>query len=334
MKCKCMQTMALLSFLFVFSQTTFAKVWRVNNNAGVSADFTQPGTAIANPAVQNGDTIYLEGSAAFYQGFSVTKKLVFIGTGYFLTENTGLQANSNDSWVSNIIIDSLGSGTSFYGIRTGIIQVNSNVDNLIISRCHLGIAGNSSFTNSKAANWIISKCYLSGFNFTAGFNFENLQIVNCFLNSTFGIASSINGLFRNNLVSAGSFSLVNSYVANNIFLSSGAPVFTNCTVKYNLAQSNILPAGNNNQNNIPAANLFTLTGSTDGRYQLRGGSPAIGAGEPVNGVTPDIGPFGTADPYRLSGIPSIPTIYALTVPSSVPSSATTMTITVSTRSNN
>ncbi len=41
--------------------------------------------------------------------------------------------------------------------------------------------------------------------------------------------------------------------------------------------------------------------STDGQFQLKAGSPALGAGETVSGITPDCGPFGTSDPYRLSG---------------------------------
>ena len=168
---------------------------------------------------------------------------------------------------------------------------------------------------------------------SAAYVFENLQVTNCFLTAIFNITTNINGLIRNNIFT-NHVTISNSYIANNIFLNSPTLSFTNCTVKYNIAQVNVLPAGNSNQNNISQASLFTLTGSTDGRYQLKAGSPAIGAGEPVNGVTPDAGVFGTADPYRLSGIPPIPTIYALTVPASVPSSATSMTVTVSTRSNN
>jgi hypothetical protein len=47
--------------------------------------------------------------------------------------------------------------------------------------------------------------------------------------------------------------------------------------------------------------------STDGQWQLKVGSPAIGAGE---GGT-DIGMFGGEYPYVLSGLPPIPAIYGL-----------------------
>jgi hypothetical protein len=107
-------------------------------------------------------------------------------------------------------------------------------------------------------------------------------------------------------------------------------------VKYNVSNQNNLPdpVVNNNKVNQNAALFFVGGTSADAQYQLGATSPALAAGEPINGVTPDAGAFGTADPYRLSGIPPIPAIYSLTVPASVPATATSMTITFSTRSNN
>jgi hypothetical protein len=330
----CMHAMAMLCCSFIISQTTFAKVWRVNNNTGVHADFTQLSTALTNAAVLQGDTMYLEGSPTVYNGATLSKKLVIIGTGYFLSENTGLQASPHESWISSITLDSLASGSSFYGIRLNQVFTNSNVDNITVSRCQASISSNNSVPNSRLSNWIINKSYVNSISFgNTVYVFENLQITNCIVSGPASIVSNINGLVRNNIITS-SWATSNCYITNNIFLNFPTLNFTNCTIKYNIAQSNVLPAGNNNQNNISQASLFTLTGSTDGKYQLRQGSPAIGAGEPVNGITPDAGPFGTDDPYRISGIPPIPTIYELTVPASVPSSATSMTITVSTRSNN
>jgi hypothetical protein len=54
------------------------------------------------------------------------------------------------------------------------------------------------------------------------------------------------------------------------------------------------------------------TGSNDGIFQLKAGSPAIGAG--VGGV--DMGLFGGSDPYVLSGLPAIPAIWFISAPSS------------------
>jgi len=57
--------------------------------------------------------------------------------------------------------------------------------------------------------------------------------------------------------------------------------------------------------------LFLGTGSTDGKWQLKAGSPAIGAG--VGGI--DCGAFGGLGPYILSGLPTGPVIYQLNVSS-------------------
>ena len=48
--------------------------------------------------------------------------------------------------------------------------------------------------------------------------------------------------------------------------------------------------------------VFKYTGSTDGRYKLKAGSPAIGYG--VGGV--DCGIYGGPEPYVLSGMPTVP----------------------------
>ncbi|HKO79473.1 MAG TPA: hypothetical protein VJU78_03720, partial [Chitinophagaceae bacterium] len=269
----------------IFSKSVNAKVWRINNNAGVSRDFAQLSTAVANASVVNGDTLYVEASATAYNAVTFDKQLVVIGPGYFLTENTGLQANPNDVSIGSIILDSLASGSSFFGIHPGVLYTNSNTDNITISRCQLQLFYNTSIANSKLSNWIINKCYLSQVNFAASsFIFENLQLTNSFLTSSFTIAGTmINGLLRNNIFLNGVIAN-NCYISNNIFLNGSTLTFTNCTVRYSISQVNNLPAGNNNQNNITQASLFTLTGSSDGRYQLRMGSPASAAGEPISGV--------------------------------------------------
>ncbi len=69
-------------------------------------------------------------------------------------------------------------------------------------------------------------------------------------------------------------------------------------------------ATNGNQQNVDMATVFIGTGSTDGKWQLKGGSPAIGTG--TGGQ--DIGAFGGPSPYVLSGIPPIPTIYDVVAP--------------------
>jgi hypothetical protein len=320
----------LLLFLSLLSGLSFlhAKVWRVNNQTGISANFTSLGAAFSSSTVLAGDTIYLEGSSSNYSFVTLNKRLVIIGPGYFLSDaggNLGLQFNTEAAKVS-IAVDSLASGSEFHGLQ-GNIFLNSNADNIKMIRCNIVFNLNSSFANSRAVNIEFRQCYV---NISFSGVMENLVVTNCIINGM-QTNSLINGLIRNNTV-PGPCSVNNSYISNNIFLSS--VTFTNCTIKNNLSNANNLPATNNNQVAIPIGTLIINTGSTDGRYMLAASSPARGAGETINGETPDAGAFGTGDPYRLSGIPAIPSIYSLQAPSSVPATATFLTVTLSTRSNN
>lgn len=317
--------------------TVQAKVWRVNNNAGVSANFTTLVNAVASAAVVNGDTVYVEGSATNYDGINLSKRLVIIGAGYSLSGaggNAGLQANPNPSIVSSIYVDSLASGSIFIGL-TVTAYLNSNVDNITFIRCSLNLQQFNPVPNSYAiSNLLVKQCkaYIA----LNTFKLENPQVINClFISSQAQLGNCINGLFRNNTLVQSGGTLNNCYVSNNI-LSSTSFTFTNCLVKYNISTLNNLPdpVANNNKINQNGALFFVGGASADAQYQLGATSPALAAGEPINGVTPDAGAFGTADPYRLSGIPPIPTIYSLNVPATVPATATTMTITFSTRSNN
>ncbi|HUR10478.1 MAG TPA: hypothetical protein VM012_03875, partial [Flavitalea sp.] len=45
---------------------SYAKIWRLNNNAGVAADFTTLQSAHNSASVGNGDTLHLEGSPTSY----------------------------------------------------------------------------------------------------------------------------------------------------------------------------------------------------------------------------------------------------------------------------
>jgi hypothetical protein len=329
---------AVLIAICMFSLgTAHAKVWRINNNTGVSNNFVSLAAAFSNAAVQHGDTLYVEGSATVYDAGLISKRLVIIGTGYLLSgtgANPGLQANPNAVSLNTLTIDSLATGSTFIGISVTAF-LNSNVDNITFTRCNLNLQQNTSIANSFAiSNLVVNKCraYIT----FGSFRLENPQVTNClFINSQAHMTNVVNGLFRNNTLSASGVTLNNCYVTNNIF-SAGTFTVNNSVVKYNISTHNNLPDPvlNNNKVNQSAASLFTGGASADGQYQLSAASPALTAGEPIGGVTPDAGAFGTADPYRLSGIPPIPAIYSLYVPASIPASATSMTIIFSTRSNN
>lgn len=348
--------MKYLSFLILFIAAGLqsqAKVWRINNNAGVVADFISGAAAVASSSVLNDDTLHFEGSATAYAGFTLNKRLVIIGTGYFINganSNPGLQANPYSATFANagISFDSTASGSTLIGLDLFTFYLGPNLgsatDNITLTRCRLSYLGeNYGYTaNTKMAGWVINKCY-----FQSGINLnnellENWQVTNNIFAGGISMSkiTNLNNLIRNNIFRS-SIDIFSAYFSNNIIINTTFTV-TNVTVKNNICIG-AAPAGfapyvglnGNIANQTDAAVFEGLTGnSTDGQWRLKAGSPAIGAGETIATITPDCGAFGTADPYVLSGIPAIPTIYALTVPASVPSNATSMSVTISTKSNN
>lgn len=344
-----LKSLFLIVPLFVLSgYTAQAKIWRINNTPGVAADFNNYSTAIASALVNNDDTLHLEASVTGYSVGLLSKRLVVIGTGYFLGgagSNPGLQASTNGAFISGAIsFDSLSTGSRFLGVHiNGDLWLDPRADNITFERCRFNsISWNTqaASTANRAQNIVFNKCYFNGASPATLFYYDNLQITNCMVNSTISFTGANIGsaLMRNNIFrGSAQLNFSNTYFANNIILDIVPGNFNplSSTIKNNIAENNLLPAGSGNQNNITEATIFInpVGASTDGQWQLAAGSPAVGAGETVGGITPDCGPFGTADPYRLSGIPPVPTIYSLTVPANI-GVGQPLNITVSTRSNN
>jgi hypothetical protein len=341
--------MKYLFFLFVLTiagHASNAKVWRINNNPGVTADFNSCQAALSSASVLNDDTLHIEGSATTYLGFTLDKRLVIIGTGYFINgadANTGLQANPYTSYFGSaaVLFDSSASGSVIMGLDNVFFGAGPNLgsatDNITITRCYVSTI--SQFygysPNTKMSGWKLNKCYISSVNLSP-LVIQNWEITNNIIVSSFDIANTnnLNNLVRNN-VFRNSINIYSAYFTNNIIIGTTFNV-VNVVIRNNISTGSNLPAGSGNVNGSSDAVLFQgLAGNTtDGQWRLKAGSPAIGIGETISAITPDCGAFGTGDPYRLSGIPAIPTIYLLTVPAAVATSATTMPITISTKSNN
>jgi hypothetical protein len=287
--------------------------------------------------------------------------------------NTGLQQNVNTSRVNGIIFNQGSAATPTSGANlcliagldiVGPVQLN-NVAGVRITRCL--ISGQITFANyasvpvagiSFTKNYITDGIGISNFTGTPSVDvtFENniFSAIAGFANGTVQISlpTTMKGLFRNNIYNEGSFQLAlsNFYVTNNIFT---AAVLSNTNVN-NVYKNNIFVAATANNGvvngtagnvtgvaltNIFASNVTSSTTVGDNRFNLLVGganpNPAVNGGETIGAVvTPECGAYGATDPYRPSGIHAIPTIYFLNVPSGVAAGATSMQISVSTRSNN
>lgn len=99
-------------------------------------------------------------------------------------------------------------------------------------------------------------------------------------------------------------------------------------LSHNIANNSLFGSENNNQTNVPISEIFIVSNSQDGKYQIKEGGAADGKGR--DGV--DIGPFGGAKPYKLSGLPDIPVIYQLST-GGVANSAGKLPITIKVKAN-
>jgi hypothetical protein len=217
-------------------------------------------------------------------------------------------------------------------IAAAVTSVTVNIENCIFSDTTNNGTTGVGFTNKIRGllrNNTFNQC---GQIFCYNFYIANNLVVG---NTNFGnVTQSGNNIYRNNILSYNA-NAQNTFVTNtlpnsgNIFAQNMAPVFVG-------TPDNVFNSGTNTYNN-----RIDKTGSTlEGRFDLRAGSPALGAGE--NGTTfggatvtgPACGATGATDPYRKGGFPAIPRITALTVPASVSNGAATMNISVSSSSNN
>jgi hypothetical protein len=320
-----MNKIALLITAFIISFSASAKIWRVNNNAGINADFTT--LQAAHNGAASGDTIYVEGSANNYGGLTCTKKLHIIGTGYFLDENQNLQANALVSRVGTISFSAGSSGSVVEGLSFEGSQVYIHASNIVIRRNHFGSWNGSTpdwYTGSvnfqtNVTNILITQNFAvsisSNSTTSTGILITNNYISapaaygeawtgHCLYLSANTIAIVKNNIFRRARVEAYNSNLSNNIMYNGTFSGTG-----NLTSN-NIANGTQFGSANGNQENVSMAAVFELTGSSDARWKLKAGSPAIGAGYgSTSGAPVDCGMFGGNTPYVLSGIPPIPSIY-------------------------
>lgn len=359
-----MKNYLVLTILAFLSSTLSAQtVYRVNNNPNLSNNSATPPNSFttisaAISAASNGDIIYIEPSSSDYGGINLTKSLTFIGNGYLLdgsnNGNDNLQENINNSSLGTITLNAGSEGSSFIGLSVHVFYFNSIgiTTDIKIEKC---IITNPSFalyalTNSTTNNITVRKCYFPSFSATnifdgSSYTVNNLTIENCIFNGIAEVrpsSSSTNLIFRNN--TAQRLNGTGLYVANNIFTSTSNSSFNTCVIRNNIFVANqpdvtVGPLSINGNNLIgqTLTDVIVNSGSNDGKFQLVAStSPAINGGVDIGGIKPDCGPFGGPDPYVLSGIPDIPSIYEFSLPNgnSVPAGATTIDINFSTRSNN
>ena len=137
---KIILSFVLLIIALSFFNTSYAKIWRLNNNGNnpipaIGADFT--GTLQAahdNASVVSGDTIHIEQSPTTYGNCTFTKRLVLIGPGYFLSTNPQTQVNTDYAATVGILTfyNANAAGSQVYGLTISTTYLG--VNNLLLDR--------------------------------------------------------------------------------------------------------------------------------------------------------------------------------------------------------
>lgn len=339
----------------ILSNTVNATIWRVNNNSnfdgstnwgenyggsGTFPVFKEINDAVASALVDDNigdiDTLHVEGSALFYSNATITKPLVIIGAGYFLSNNPKTSNSGLETKIHYIQLNPGSSGSTIMGFNVigasgsnGTIYVGSGLTNITIKRCR--IEANIGLSNFNNDIYIVQNYFSSTISNSALANnnlgsppsniyFNNNICQKPFLwgynGNPYNLTECNNNIFDgpDNLATP-SLSFNTNVFMNNIIMGTNAILNINApvgSIDYNIGSLNSQFSGGllNNQvisiSSIP--NLFTTSTSPDGQYQLSATSAALGTG--FNGV--DVGAFGgpsQTNQYVLSGNAAIPVIY-------------------------
>lgn len=264
------------------------------------------------------DTLLIEGSITGYGNLTLEKPLTIIGPGYFLNENEGESATSQAASLGVINISEGANGTKLIGISIDISggYIYVSADDVEFSRCFFG-SGTYNLIYPRVSpikNLNINRCYFS--QVALDWRYVNEAPIDIYFASNivqggFALPEGTSGSVINNIFVGDAFNVgtVSSLqIHNNVLLSTNEEDISipslSSNISHNISSLKTFGTNNGNQEDILASQIFLQQGSTDGKWQIKADGPAAGAGR--NGV--DIGAFGGPEPYRLSGVPSIPRI--------------------------
>jgi hypothetical protein len=326
-----MKVLAFIMSVFI-TVNAQAKIWRVNNNVGISADFTTIQNAHNGAAA--GDTLYLEGSTTSYGSLNSAKQLYIIGPGYFLEFVPNSQVGQLTAKVDNVSLNAGAGGTVIMGVDFYANTINIYCNDVTIRKNKFfspngndqayysgaiklhNVANNGN--NPGVSNIVIAQnC---GFFLEATKPSNNILITNNIIGygANYGETTTnlcVDGgqntvlLLQNNIFRRGKVSVYGSTVTNNI-LVAGSFIPNNNLYSNNISSGTQFGTDNGNQSNVVMTSVFVGTGAPDEAYKLKPGSPAIGAGygsAAANQI--DCGVYSGSLPYVVAGLVNMPVIY-------------------------
>jgi hypothetical protein len=300
---------------------------------------SNPGSqANANNSRVNDIFFQVGSTGSSVSGMEVVSSGIFIYTSNITTTRCKTQNMylSNQTNATGIRIDKcyIVGSLSESGVAAAVTSVTIAVENCIFS----GIGDGNFITGVNVSNKIRGLFRNNVMNYCSqfyGFNFYIANNIFTYATSFGTVSNSGNNVFRNNLFGWPITQSQYAQVGGNTAPNSGNVFAVNMANVFNGVPDNVY-------NGTTVFNNYILIGAftPESRYELKAGSTALLAGESgttfgaATVTTPNCGAYGATDPYRKGGFPAIPRIYSLTVPASVPNGAPTMTIAVSSSSNN
>lgn len=151
-------TFSFVCTLALLYQQANAKIWRVNNRSNYNGNtlygdnfggtaaypvFAQINEVVAFGTVNDGDTVHVEGSTTTYEPATIIKRLVIIGTGYFLTENEKVSNSVLQSNLARITFNAGSEGSQIMGMNITSAGNSSdrdiyiNVNGILVKRCRI-----------------------------------------------------------------------------------------------------------------------------------------------------------------------------------------------------
>ena len=356
----------------IITQSSFAKIWRINNHSNYDGStlwgdnfggtaaypvFAQIDQAVAFGIVNAGDTLHVEGSTTVYSFATITKKLVIIGTGYFLTDNPNTSNNVLATKLARIAFNAGSENSQLIGVdmvsagNSFDRDVYINVNGVTVKRCR--IEGQVVFGFPLSDVYIIQNFFpntvVNNAINTNGNSFftppTDLVFNNNICQKTLTWGTPIANpttmwpiLQCNNNVFDGPDNLANPNLAfstsefkNNILMPTNAKVNISASagnVSYNIGTLSTQFGAADNNLVVPAiTTIFVTSASPDGSYQVADGTVADNSGS--DGT--DRGAFGgtaVISRYTLSGLAAIPVVYEITTPGAT---STTLPVTIKAR---
>lgn len=355
MKKKQLLLLLSVSMLVFSTHHAMAKIWRINNKSNYNGTslwgdnyggtaaypvFAQINQAVTFGIVNNGDTLHVEGSTVVYTFGTITKRLVIIGTGYFLTDNPATSNATLSTKIEYILFNNGSQNSQFIGFDVvnngnnadGYVYVSAN--DVTVKRCRIerGVRFETLLTDVFILQNFFSNTFNTNCLFTNGNNafipptgivFNNNICQKTLLWGTplvnpttfWPLSQCNNNVFDgpDNLATP-NLAFTTSECRNNILMPTNAVVNIPASpgvIAYNIGTLSTQFGTTNNNLVVPAiTSLFIASASKDGMYQVAAASQANNNGS--DGT--DRGAFGGAavtNRYTLSGLAPIPVIYEI-----------------------